>query len=186
MFFKDPFKESCRYRNFHAAEFNKAFNKQKELYGTSNEPQVGLKIRPMPSLLWFIIYESSLQIEPPLRLKIAAFRSNQNIHVKWRISTNKQHLRRIWMYQLSYHGIISDRDPRTRDGRQRPETHYMDASPEWCADQAVRRALISGTNGTHRTLLILLNSKLSLEDFKVKLFINQILLVLEMFKTSDD
>ena len=90
------------------------------------------------------------------------------------------------MYQLSYHGIISDRDPRTRDGRQRPETHYMDASPEWCADQAVRRALISGTNGTHRTLLILLNSKLSLEDFKVKLFINQILLVLEMFKTSDD
>ena len=51
MFFKDPFKESCRYRNFHTAEFNKAFNKQKELYGTSNEPQVGLKIRPMTSLL---------------------------------------------------------------------------------------------------------------------------------------
>ena len=49
--FKHPFKESCRYRNFHTAEFNKAFNKQKELYGTSNEPQVGLKIRPMPSLL---------------------------------------------------------------------------------------------------------------------------------------
>ena len=117
MFFKDPFKESCRYRNFHTAEFNKAFNKQKELYGTSNEPQVGLKIRPMPSLLWFIIYESSLQIEPPFRLKIAAFRSNQNIHVKWRISINKQHRRRIRMFQLSYHGIISGRDPRTRAGR---------------------------------------------------------------------
>ena len=50
MFIKHPFKESCRYRNFHTAEFNKAFNKQKELYGTSNEPQVSLKFSPGTSV----------------------------------------------------------------------------------------------------------------------------------------
>ena len=73
-------------------------------------------------------YESSLQIAPLFRLKIVAFRSNQNIHLKQRISTNKQHRRRIRMFQLSYHGIISDRDPRTRAGRSK-DLRYTPRTP---------------------------------------------------------